>query len=178
MPLRLLAVELAEDPQAVCWRAGSGKPAPGKPACHVSSSASNGCPSTANRATVVDAPDLGPGTGAGLFQIDRLDEDGGRMRRVHSDNELFFIPGIAYSRHIDAHSSWGVTVYGNGGLSTEYRRGMATFAAGDGTGALGITENREGAFGGGERTAGAGALRQPSGGVGRGVGQKSHKIPH
>jgi long-chain fatty acid transport protein len=37
-----------------------------------------------------------------------------------SENEYFLIPDGGYARRIDDAWSWGVTVYGNGGLNTEY----------------------------------------------------------
>lgn len=37
-----------------------------------------------------------------------------------SDNELFFIPHLGYNKMLDDKSSVGVTVYGNGGMNTEY----------------------------------------------------------
>lgn len=38
-----------------------------------------------------------------------------------SKNSLFFIPEGAFSRRLTNEMSWGVTVYGNGGLNTDYR---------------------------------------------------------
>lgn len=104
--------------------------------------------------TVADGPDLEAVGGAGLFQIDQFDEHGRRATRVRSENELFFIPGIAYSRRIDEDSSWGITFYGNGGMNTEYRRGLATFAAGVGVAGVGLEQTCGGAFGGGDRVSG------------------------
>ncbi|MCC2657053.1 MAG: long-chain fatty acid transport protein [Panacagrimonas sp.] len=37
-----------------------------------------------------------------------------------SRNDLFIVPDGAYARRIDPTWSWGVTLYGNGGLNTEY----------------------------------------------------------
>ena len=34
---------------------------------------------------------------------------------------LFLIPNAAYSQPIDATSAWGVALYGNGGMNTDYR---------------------------------------------------------
>ena len=34
---------------------------------------------------------------------------------------LFLIPNVAYSQPIDATSAWGVALYGNGGMNTDYR---------------------------------------------------------
>jgi len=39
---------------------------------------------------------------------------------VASRNKFFLIPGIAYNHPLDDHSSWGVAVYGNGGMNTDY----------------------------------------------------------
>ncbi len=39
---------------------------------------------------------------------------------VESDNELFFIPHFGYNKMLDANSSIGLTVYGNGGMNTKY----------------------------------------------------------
>ena len=37
-----------------------------------------------------------------------------------SDNTLFMIPHFAWNQMLDENSSYGVTVYGNGGMNTEY----------------------------------------------------------
>ena len=42
---------------------------------------------------------------------------------------LFLIPNMAYTQPIDATSSWGVAVFGNGGMNTDYR-GVANLAPG------------------------------------------------
>lgn len=42
---------------------------------------------------------------------------------VKSDGNAFAIPEFAYNSVIDGRSSWGVTVYGNGGMNTEYPSG-------------------------------------------------------
>jgi len=39
---------------------------------------------------------------------------------VKSGWENFVLPGIAYSQPIDSHSSWGIAMYGNGGMNTNY----------------------------------------------------------
>ncbi len=44
-----------------------------------------------------------------------------------SDNDFFFIPHFAYNWMLNADSSIGVTVYGNGGMNTEYPGSMYTF---------------------------------------------------
>jgi long-chain fatty acid transport protein len=42
---------------------------------------------------------------------------------VRSDGSAFAIPEFAYNTQIDDKMSWGVTVYGNGGMNTEYEGG-------------------------------------------------------
>jgi long-chain fatty acid transport protein len=44
-----------------------------------------------------------------------------------SDNDFFLIPHFAYNWMLNADSSVGVTVYGNGGMNTEYNSSMYTF---------------------------------------------------
>jgi len=88
-------------------------------------------------------PNIPPVTGAGLFQVDPI-------ARERSTRNLFPIPGIAASWRINEQATWGITLYGNGGLSTSYNEPTATFANGDSTGLLGFSETCEGAFGGGD----------------------------
>jgi long-chain fatty acid transport protein len=42
---------------------------------------------------------------------------------VKSDGSAFAVPEFAYNKKIDDRMSWGVTVYGNGGMNTEYAGG-------------------------------------------------------
>ncbi len=42
---------------------------------------------------------------------------------VESDGSAFAVPEFAYNKKIDDRMSWGVTVYGNGGMNTEYPGG-------------------------------------------------------
>ena len=42
---------------------------------------------------------------------------------VKSDGSAFAIPEFAYNAKIDDRRSWGVTVYGNGGMNTEFEGG-------------------------------------------------------
>jgi long-chain fatty acid transport protein len=42
---------------------------------------------------------------------------------VKSDGRAFAVPEFAYNKKIDDRMSWGVTVYGNGGMNTEYPGG-------------------------------------------------------
>lgn len=46
---------------------------------------------------------------------------------IESDNELFLIPHFGWNKMLDADSSVGLSVYGNGGMNTEYAGGTATF---------------------------------------------------
>ena len=46
---------------------------------------------------------------------------------VDSENESFLIPSFGYNRMLDDDSSIGVSVFGNGGMNTEYKGGEATF---------------------------------------------------
>jgi long-chain fatty acid transport protein len=84
----------------------------------------------------------------------RLEEGG-----LRSENELFFIPGFAYARRIDERSSWGIVVYGNGGMNSEYHGSTTHFGEGFSVGLAGLDlislETRcAGAFGGGVPLAG------------------------
>jgi len=54
---------------------------------------------------------------------------------VESDNEMFLIPHLGYNMMLDKNSSLGITVYGNGGMNTEYPAaktglGMGTYFGG------------------------------------------------
>lgn len=53
---------------------------------------------------------------------------------VNSGWEHFLIPGIAYSQPINSSSSWGIAIYGNGGMNTNYPGDVANPACGGGTG--------------------------------------------
>ncbi|PPE73394.1 hypothetical protein C3942_14095 [Solimonas fluminis] len=68
---------------------------------------------------------------------------------VKSDNDLFYIPGFAFSRRIDDFSSWGIAVYGNGGMNTEYQGNTAQFGQGFGLGPATFATQCQGTFGGG-----------------------------
>jgi long-chain fatty acid transport protein len=39
---------------------------------------------------------------------------------IQSDGSAFAVPEFAYNKKIDDRMSWGLTVYGNGGMNTEY----------------------------------------------------------
>jgi len=40
---------------------------------------------------------------------------------IDSTENFFVVPNIAYSRPIDAESAWGVALFGNGGMNTNYK---------------------------------------------------------
>lgn len=48
---------------------------------------------------------------------------------IQSDGSAFAIPEFAYNKKIDDRMSWGLTVYGNGGMNTEYLGGNVTCSA-------------------------------------------------
>lgn len=57
---------------------------------------------------------------------------------VESDNELFYIPHLGWNKSLGANDTFGVTVYGNGGMNTDYPAsesgGFGTFYSGGATG--------------------------------------------
>ncbi len=64
-------------------------------------------------------------------------------QNVDSDNELFMIPQFGYNWKIDDESTVGVSVYGNGGMNTDYGGGVALL------GPMGTTIELPGTFGDG-----------------------------
>jgi len=52
---------------------------------------------------------------------------------IESDNDFFLIPHFAYNWQLNSDSTAGVTVYGNGGMNTEYVGGTAQFNNGAGS---------------------------------------------
>lgn len=89
------------------------------------------------------ASERGPGAGPGIFSI--------APGEVRSERELFGIPAMAYAQPLDENSAWGLALYGNGGMNTDYRGHSARFAQG-----LPSAETRcHGSFGGGAPVAGA-----------------------
>jgi long-chain fatty acid transport protein len=60
-----------------------------------------------------------------------------------SDNTLFLIPHFGWNQMLDENSSYGVTVYGNGGMNTEYDNssdGVIRGAFGDGTAGVDLSQ--------------------------------------
>lgn len=64
---------------------------------------------------------------------------------IESDNKMFLVPHFGFNQMIDANSSIGVSVYGNGGMNTEYKGGTAQHNNG-----LGTAVTTDGTFGGGD----------------------------
>lgn len=83
------------------------------------------------------ATDRGEGAQNGIFTISPGSQK--------SDNLRYYIPGVGYTSPINDVSSWGIVVYGNGGLNTEYHNNSATFAQN----LRGFQAKCEGSFGGG-----------------------------
>jgi len=63
---------------------------------------------------------------------------------IDSDNDIFLIPHFARNWMLNADSSVGLSVYGNGGMNTEYKGGQAQHNNGAGT-----AVTTAGTFGGG-----------------------------
>ena len=59
-----------------------------------------------------------------------------------SDNTAFLIPSFGYNHMLDAKSSIGISVYGNGGMNTEYTNGKASSVL--------IGGQKNGTYGGGD----------------------------
>ncbi|VAW55366.1 putative facilitator of salicylate uptake [hydrothermal vent metagenome] len=59
--------------------------------------------------------------------------------RVESENDLFVIPYFGYNWQIASDKTVGVSIYGNGGMNTEYKASNTPFGAGTfGTGTTGV----------------------------------------
>lgn len=68
----------------------------------------------------------------------------GGEQSITSENTIFFVPHFAYNWVLDNNNTLGVTVYGNGGMNTEYEGGQAQHASNTNT-----AETTPGTFGGG-----------------------------
>ena len=66
------------------------------------------------------AGERGANAGAGIFTV-----DAGRQDSVR---EAFGIPALAYASPFGERGAWGIALYGNGGMNTDYRSGSAQFA--------------------------------------------------
>jgi long-chain fatty acid transport protein len=63
---------------------------------------------------------VGPNPGQFTFGIG----DGGQS--IESENDFFLIPHLAYNKMLSDDSSVGLSIYGNGGMNTEYKGGFAS----------------------------------------------------
>jgi long-chain fatty acid transport protein len=74
--------------------------------------------------------------GMDLFSPRRSAERSGSLAGINtggsvsSDSNLFFIPEFGYNKMLGSNMSAGVTVYGNGGMNTNYRGGQIAGGAG------------------------------------------------
>ena len=68
---------------------------------------------------------------------------------VDSENELFLIPSFGYNKALDSVRSIGVSVYGNGGMNSEYEGGVASADTGAFGMAPGTAITSPGTFGNG-----------------------------
>ncbi len=87
------------------------------------------------------ASERGDDASNGIFTIQPI-------TKHRSHNEFFPIPALSYNRAWGERASWGVTLYGNGGMNTEYNGNLATF----GQGLTGFEAECEGGFGGAQAT--------------------------
>jgi len=55
-----------------------------------------------------------------------------------NDTENFFIPEFGYNRQINPNATLGVSVYGNGGMNTDYKNGIPLFHAPGASGSAGV----------------------------------------
>lgn len=62
------------------------------------------------------------------FTIGTSTTSGGTGQTIQSDNDYFLIPHFAYNWMLNPASSVGLTVYGNGGMNTEYSGGTASYS--------------------------------------------------
>ena len=73
-------------------------------------------------------PALPAGTPCGPCPFSIGDGD----QSIDSENELFLIPQFGYNWELDSNSTIGISVFGNGGLNTEYEDGTAILGPGPG----------------------------------------------
>jgi len=76
--------------------------------------------------------------GLDIFVPDRSTEvvgNGAASNRISYDpnaDDIFFIPEFGYNQMISDSMSFGVSVFGNGGMNTSYKKPVALFAGGSG----------------------------------------------
>ena len=68
---------------------------------------------------------------------------------VESENDFFLIPHFAYNWQLDDDSTAGVSIYGNGGMNTEYKSGSAILPNGNSANPLLPIEELPGTYGAG-----------------------------
>ena len=87
--------------------------------------------------------DLGVDVFSPIRSASRTGSTMGINGSANSDSEQFLIPEFGYNSMLDSKTSFGVTVYGNGGMNTDYPGGQ--IAAGvcgpTGSGGLGFTSD-------------------------------------
>ena len=66
--------------------------------------------------------------GIDLFSPDREAKVYG-VNRDGNETDMFLIPEFGYTSKIDDKNSWGVVVYGNGGMNTDYKTGIYSTSA-------------------------------------------------
>ncbi len=69
------------------------------------------------------ASERGPDAQQGIVTLSPIDEQ-------RSHNEYWPLPAISYNRAWGENASWGISMYGNGGLNTEYLGSSTVFAQG------------------------------------------------
>jgi len=69
----------------------------------------------------------------------------GSAQDIDSDNDLFLIPHFAMNWNLNPQSGIGVSVYGNGGMNTEYVGGVAEHESAPGSGTTAVTPGTFGA---------------------------------
>ena len=68
---------------------------------------------------------------------------------VDSENDFFLIPHFAYNWQLNTDSTVGVSIYGNGGMNTEYKSGSAILPNGNSANPLLPIEELPGTYGAG-----------------------------
>ena len=91
-------------------------------------------------ATGGPAPGCDPVSGQCPFSI------GDGNQSIDSDNEAFLVPQFGYNWALDTDSTIGISLYGNGGMNSEYKGGDATLYP---MGPLGAPVTLDGTFGDG-----------------------------
>jgi long-chain fatty acid transport protein len=83
-----------------------------------------GANNPASMVWVGNRSDLGVDWFSPIRGMDRTDAANGLNAAAPSESEDFFIPEFGYNTMINSDMSFGVTVYGNGGMNTNYNAGQ------------------------------------------------------